>query len=423
MIFAVVLAIHLIRMCCSVNDLDAPWYFSQAASMAHGDLYFNSYTQSTSLLWYGIVQLPFYYILSAKLMVPGLYFTISVVVGYILLFRMGFKGSAALIALLLLSDRSFLTQRPEAFSVMFALLTYLVIRKASSEQKKLLTLGIATIILLLIHPANGVLFALAMLVVIGPFTVNRKVLIYIILIGALLGALTLFSMSEVYIETLAGRVSSFGPQRVTTFLIYSGITLVALLVIARPALSTYRTLGLVLLFIACSLFGGSYYYLFLMIPSIIMVSERLPVERIGVIPLVALAFNLLANLIHPYYTHIENNEYCDQVAAIESHLNSMDDGTIHIEPYFVTNLFSHQANARMLLYEDDEMKCMTQLTKGDLIIVTHSARNSATQKMITNASFEMDQECIIEAKPGLLTLASGYKQRTDSLGLWVYSIR
>ena len=178
---------------------------------------------------------------------------------------------------------------------------------------------------------------------------------------------------------------------------------------------------------------GAYYYLvfLLLAPILILIENPMPRPNIKWIA-VPVLFNVLLNIIHPMYTSLENKEYCIQANAIIKITAQVETDLLKQEQpkkYFIENNIGPASvtqgnNCRMLLFEPTRMIIFDSVAVGDKIAITTTKKLNqflGHQKERNTVDFEIDK--VREPVKGKLSIKSLYRQRTDSLGLWMLTAK
>ncbi|PCJ67578.1 MAG: hypothetical protein COA58_00135 [Bacteroidetes bacterium] len=423
-------AIYFPKFLCPLNELDGAWFFSQAPSVLQGGGMFNYFTNFHTPAFYGWLQIPFATHLTSISGVHLFYFTFSLLLIYTLASRIDSTHLFLSIPLLILTDKVILLQRPEPVILILALVLY---QLWNTMLNRKWYWGVAiSVFLCSLHIPPGLLAVAAVFCYEGWLIQRDRRYVYLGIGGIiLLLSFYLLFPENIFISTLEFRLTHFTVKTPLTFLAYSGVTLVALLTIIRKFI-TKKFIVNYLILLAFALVLGAYYYLLLLfIPPLLIIlynPKKLPQLKWLFIPI---AFNLVVNVIHPLYTHIENSEYCMQVNEIIEKTSKLETEYLshsEIPHFFIENniapaSFIQGTNCRMLLFEPDKLQIFDKMVSGDKIAITTSQKLKQFQNYAhqNNLSILQPNE-VLHPVEGKLSLQSLYTQRTDSLGLWILTV-
>ncbi len=412
---------------CPINELDGAWYFSQAASIINGHPFFNEFTQYNTPLLFGWVQAPVALVVKSQYSVVMFYALVIFLLGFLIAKNMYSQNLwwSLLIASLLISDKSILSQRPEVVVLMLSVLFWLRYRVLDTPSHKLTWGFLFAIILVALHPANGVLAIAGFLCAqqaLVPQTLKRGAIFLVI---GIVGLSIFFLMPEnVFKSMLVYRLETYNLSVLVKFFSFSGITIAAFLLLLKTHLSREKVLNFLALFIVCSALGTSYYLVFLFIPLLIWTIENKEDMKWKPLAYLALGFNLALNVIHPNYVRIENSAYCNQIYKVHEEIAKHGgDNKVFLESYFATAQFFDNSNSRMILLDPIRTQPFDSIKSGDVVLMTNPRKCIQLEEYLNMGGKRFAQTADIKPVKGLLSIKSLYKSRSDSLGLWVYTIQ
>jgi hypothetical protein len=134
--------------------------------------------------------------------------------------------------------------------------------------------------------------------------------------------------------------------------------------------------------------------------------------------------NSLFNIVHPIYVQIENPEYHKQVQAISKaytdyaleHKTSL----IFCENDFSPNVYSNSTNVRMLLEKENGYIPFDSIKNTDRLLFSSTRKIKFVPKLLKR---EYTIDTLISPIKGKLSISSLYRTRTDSLGLYLVTLK
>jgi hypothetical protein len=425
-VLGVIASIYIPKILCPLNELDGAWYFSQAASIINGDFIFNNFTNSSTPLLYGWVQAPIALVFQTSFSVIFFYTLAILLLGLFLINKIDHKNLLLLIPLLLVTDKSLLTNRPEIVSVLLALVLFIAWNRIKGRSYQVFFGILFSLLLIVIHPANGILAISGILAYHSLLIPKNKRLLVIYSIIGLVSVFALFFLeSNVFKDVLIYRIQNYQFKYIYKFVAFSAFSIGALIYITKSTWNRWKWLNFLGLITLCAILGGSYYFTFLFIPLLLNVLNEKDKLRWSPLLWIAVLFNVLANVVHPLYAHQENREYCTQINTIyhEVSNNYNIDQKVFLESYFATSQYFNNKSARMILIDNVRVQPFDKIESSDLILMTNSNKLARLEGYLRNNNLEYSSATHIKPVKGLLSLQSAYTRRTDSLGLWVYKIK
>jgi hypothetical protein len=349
-----------------------------------------------------------------------------------LLFTFRYTPLGLAIPLLLVCDKLLLLDRPEAVGLLCILgLHYLW---SKNKKNPIIWMIAGTALLAAIHLPLGIL-NLATILCYFKLLFKFETKYYVLLVTCILGLVMVcyFFPANVYATIFLNRLHILSIDLFLKFLMFSGVTLFALIYTARKHIEKTLVINLVTLLLLCSLLGGYYYFTYLFIPLILLLREYKFTTKPSLVLLTAIAFNIVANVTHPIFTQVENQAYCKQVNSIAQEVYEIESDILKkgrsiqlfAENEFGPGAFTPRNNCRMLLYAPERLKVCGEIQKGDKVVMVSPTKLS---RFLNYSKINYDSETftieqISNPVPGKLSLQSLYTKQTDSLSLEVHTKR
>jgi hypothetical protein len=349
-----------------------------------------------------------------------------------LLFTFRYTPLGLAIPLLLISDKLVLLNRPEPVGLFCILgLHYLWYRNKKNTKLWLIA---GTALLAAIHLPTGIL-SLAAILCYYKLLFKFETKYYVLAVAGTLVLVMVcyFFPTNVYVTIFLDRLHILSIDLFLKFLMFSGVTLVALLYTIRKHIDKTLVINLVTLLLLCTVLGGYYYFTYLFIPLILLLKEYKFTTKPSLFLLAAIAFNVVANVVHPIFTQVENQAYCKQVNSVAREVYKIESDILKesrstqlfVENEFGPGAFTQGNNCRMLLYDPERLQVFGEIQKGDKVVIVSPTKLS---RFLDYSKINYDSETftieqILNPVPGKLSLQSLYTKRTDSLGLWVLTKR
>ena len=426
----VVVIASIARVLIPLNAMDTAWDFGHAYTMLRGGncIAYNDYLHNKPDYLYGLVITPIA-AFSSSIYVPKIFYSILLALLAVVLFIRKEKYRLSIgIILLLLSNYIILTHRPEIFTLLIGCLSYPYLYIGNRiNWKVFIPLGF---ILFLIHPPNAVLMGAAVLA--SKNLLIKKSNFYLAIYSCIIVLIIyiLLSSSQIHhFAILKNRILEGNPLiDFRQFLVYSGITLLALAIAKRKIWTTVFILNYGILFLLCILLGPYYYYVFLLVPLILTTSiSKGKITQAAIA--VAVVCNVYTNIIHLGVVHLENPTYALKATeintAIEDLARSEPTHTVFIDQHIGLPLYAKSRSAKMMMnVSNEDYFIVTQPKSGDVAFFTKmsDAHFFATEINEYKKDYKTRITKIIEPVKGKLTLQSLYTNRTDSLGLYKMTI-
>lgn len=412
------------KFLCPINEPDGSWYFSQAASVWQGSILKTHFVDEVMELGYGIVQLPFAHPALGHYGLIVFHAAFWCLLAYSLYSLLGNRSIATtLLIALLLIDKTVLLQRTETISLTLALFTYVLHTRYGNT----IILILGALVLIILHPANGVLCILGYLTYQNQlFKPNRNYL-YIYLGGIALGVLILFLFQDtVYVGYFMYRASSVSSGPFLQFMMYSGVSVAALVILTLSKWPPLFWANYLVLFTLALLISPYYYFLLLLFPLILLCTKYLHHTKYTNYILIALlGLNIMTNLIHPIFVQLENTAYGSTIKQNLNHLNQ-DWESIHSENIFISSelgsaVFTQTPKAKMLLFYDGKVSGLKNVMPNDMGYAYTTTQKDILINTLMQESRNYSIEELQPAVKGKLSIKSLYRARTDSVGLWKFT--
>lgn len=411
------------------NPMDTGWDFGHAYSILRGTngLFYNDYLQDNPTYWYGFLIAPLAAV-SSNTYTPKIFYSFLLITLTIILIARRKKGHLNTgIIILLMANYLILTHRPEVFSTIIGIFAFpFLFTNKKINWPIALPVGL---FLFLVHPANAVILAAALLASNCLLMQRNKLylLLYVVAISVLL-AIILVPTPIFHFTLLKNRIVA-GNQfaHFVHFLKYGGLTLVALAVIKRKIWTKLFALNYLVLFLFTFLFSPHYYYTFLFVPF--LVCSPLTLGNLSKFSLVtAISFNILISIVNPIYVHLEHPKYAKQATQIINYIDKnthQATHTIFIDQHIGFPLYAKSANAKMMMLRDtSHFSLATKPLPGDVAYLTNTKDIQIFKSLLKkfNPTCTALPTKVINPVHGRLSLHSLYTNRTDSLGLYKITI-
>lgn len=426
----VVIIASIARLLVPLNAMDTAWDFGHAYTLLRGDsgIAYNDYLHDKPDYLYGLVIAPIA-ALSSSIYVPKVFYSILLALLAVVLFirKERYNLSIGLI-LLIISNYIILTNRPEIFTILIGCLAYpYLFIENRINWKVSIPLGF---ILFLIHPPNAFLMGAAVLA--SKNLLIKKSNIYLVIYSCTIVLITYILLSTPQIHhfsILKNRILEGNPlMDFRQFLMYSGITLIALAIAKRKIWAPVFIINYSVLFLLCILLGPYYYYIFLLVPFVLTTSiSKGKITQAAVT--LAVIFNVYTNIIHHTIVHLENPSYAEKALEINAKIvdlaRSEPTHTVFIDQHIGLPLYAKSRSAKMIMnVANQDYFIVTPPKNGDIAFFTKNsdAHFFAAEINEYNKDYETRIIKVTEPVKGKLTLQSLYRNRTDSLGLYKMTI-
>lgn len=412
-----------------LNAMDTGWDFGHAYTLVNGGYgaYFNPYTHASPAYLYGVVITPLAYISTSPYIAKIFYSLLLALLALLLYIRKNEMGLSIGLILLLLSNYSIITHRPEIFTIVIGLVAYPYLFNNNTINWKIaIPVGLC---LFLIHPANAILMGAALLASkLLLLQVNKTYLLLYLAITIATVSLLIFGTELHHVFVLKQRILTSPLNDISKFIKYSGFTLLAFVVASRKDWSPLFIINYGILILLCLLLGPYYYYIFLIVPLLLLkkdIKDKLTKTAV----LVALCFNLFTSIVHPYFVNFENIQYAktarEVISIIEKEDISGSSNKVFVEQHIALPLYAKSSKIRMLLnVADDNYFIVDKTEPGDIAYFT-SKKDAAlfsSQVLATDNQKTTPPRELVKQTKGKLTLQSLYTARTDSVGLYKVTI-
>ena len=407
-----------------INGLDAAWNYSNATNLS-GDLY-NPYTNNIVSNLYCYTQS--FVAFGVSNQYGSILFHSLVLLGFLLVIygELGFTNKAFFLGLIVVSSYYFKLHRSEHVTLLIALILYQASFKHAAAFTRILLISI---IVFTLHPVHGLLTFVGLLAYEQSILKNIKQLILLGIV-ALLGLVAIHYLipENTYSNSLILRINHIGITPLFTFLKHGALTLAALLLLTIKKWNMSFTVHLLALFVLITLFGTANYYVFLLLPLLLVAINENDIVHQKPILAGLIVVSALINIVHPILIQLENPHYAQTSRAIVQQNKEVAVrfklGKIFTENYFAPPLFKN-SESRMMLVDKEQVLLVDTISKGDILLTYFKSKPQQIIEHLGNNYPEFTYEVIesIPAIDGNLTLTSYYKKRTDSLGLWVIRVK
>ena len=434
---------------------DGPWTLGHLFSILAGNLNASTFGLyplgeifKTHVL--EIILFPFYSILPTNtytfIAVNFLFIACTIVLIYFIIFKQ-YKD----LNLFWLANFGFLSStytygmRSENYIIPLLLLIILLFNldKGKGSLASLLSIAFFCSIVAFIHPVGGITATIIILSRLIEFHNYIKSLLIIIFSGIILSIVITWGEAQSYIEYY---LTAIGPSGDHDFWLMGfpkymtfSVGIIPLMVLSINKSSVKSITMLTFMIILLSFFGRSYYFHYLFVILISLISNPTSKE---------FSFsNLYSNRIYKYsfrscilvsmlFTHfsptflfLENKELGKNYRAMLSKVDSLAkrqnlSNLLWVPAQFGMEVIDQRNTRLHYHFHESEVGEKIRLESGDkMLFFSKEKMDKIFRKQISNPLEQLLIEKLIKPNPGYLRIGTFYRERADSLGLWSISLK
>lgn len=322
--------------------------------------------------------------------------------------------------------------RIENVVITFILISIVVWSSTLNDWIKIFLLGLCSALAGLLHPIGGIVIGLFVLI----YILLERRFVFFLMYGVVGGTMafliskgTLFEYFQLFLghDEMAGHL--FNPATIVQYCTLS-LPVVFLFSIAILNYKDKLKLGLIVLgfFLLIMCFGRSYYYVYSigLLVVLVVTFNFQPIQRWQkMILAVAMLFAFFFTVGLPLIQLVENPLYAKSMRLLQKETRGLatqlpDSVKIWV-PGSVGMAIIEKPNSRfhMKIYiYQPTIQEQLDFAQHDVVVIDNYKDKKYIWQLLEPRGLTVDFQKDIEPVPGLITMSSLFKTRSDSLGLW-----